>query len=72
MARWSAELAKQATAGDRLAYRAFARTYHLVAPPLVLFHPALFLHAARAAVRGRGAPAPRPKVLEALREAQPA
>ena len=72
MARWSTELARQATAGDRRAYRAFAQAYHLMASPLVLFHPALFVTAARHAVRGRGAPAPRPEVLEALREAQPA
>ncbi len=72
MGRWTTELARQATTGDRLAYQAFARAYHLMASPLVLFHPVLFLNAARAAIRGRGAPAPRPQVLEALREAQPA
>ena len=66
--RWSTELAQQATAGDRLAYRAFARAYHLMARPLVLFHPALFVTAAWSAIRGRGAPAPRPEVLERLRE----
>jgi 2-polyprenyl-6-methoxyphenol hydroxylase-like FAD-dependent oxidoreductase len=66
MARWSTELARQATTGDRLAYTAFAQAYHLMASPIVFFHPALFVHAARAAVRGRGAPAPRPEALEAL------
>ena len=68
IARWSTELAKQATADDRLAYRAFARAYHLMARPIVLFHPALFLDAALSAVRGRGAPAPRPEMLGRLRE----
>ena len=66
------ELGRQAAAGDRRAYRTFALAYNLMARPLVLFHPALFVNAARAAVRGRGAPAPRPEVLEVLREAQAA
>lgn len=68
LARWSMELGRQSVAGDRRAFRTFARAYNLMAHPLVLFHPALFVNAARAAVRGRGAPAPRPEVLEALRE----
>ncbi len=72
LARWSAEVARQAVAGDRLAYRTFARAYNLMASPLVLFHPALFVSAARSAVRGRGAPAPRPEVLEELRQARSA
>ena len=72
MAAWSTELGRQATAGDQRAYRALAQAYHLMASPLVLFHPALFARTAWSAVRGRGAPAPRPQVLEALRAAQPA
>jgi 2-polyprenyl-6-methoxyphenol hydroxylase-like FAD-dependent oxidoreductase len=72
MAAWSTELGRLAVAGDRRASRAFAQAYHLMARPLVLFHPALFVTVARAAVRGRGAPAPRPEVLEALRGAYPA
>ncbi|HEV2930464.1 MAG TPA: FAD-dependent oxidoreductase [Propionibacteriaceae bacterium] len=72
LARWSMELGHQAVAGDQRAYRTFLLAYHLMARPIVLFHPALFLNAARAALRGRGAPAPRPEVLEALRQAQPA
>jgi hypothetical protein len=71
MTRWSTELGRLAVAGDRRALRTFALAYHLMAPPIVLFHPALFVRVARAAVLGRGAPAPRPEVLERLREAQP-
>jgi 2-polyprenyl-6-methoxyphenol hydroxylase-like FAD-dependent oxidoreductase len=72
MAAWSTELGRLAVAGDRRAYRAFARAYHLMAHPLVFFHPALFVGVVRTAVVGRGAPAPRPEVLESLRQAQPA
>jgi hypothetical protein len=68
IARWSTELGRLAVAGDRRAYRTFALAYHLMAPPIVFFHPALFVRLARAAVQGRGARAPRPEVLEALRE----
>ena len=66
LARWSMELGHQAVAGNHRAYRTFLMAYNLMARPVVLFHPALFLNAARAALRGRGAPAPRPDVLEAL------
>jgi 2-polyprenyl-6-methoxyphenol hydroxylase-like FAD-dependent oxidoreductase len=66
---WSAELARLATHGDRRAYRTFARVYHLVAGPGLLFHPALFLSAARSAVFGRPPAAPRPDVLSALNPA---
>ena len=72
IAAWSAELARLAVAGDPRAFRTFSRVYHLMAPASELFHPALFLSAARSAVRGRGRPAPRPAELEALRQAQPA
>jgi 2-polyprenyl-6-methoxyphenol hydroxylase-like FAD-dependent oxidoreductase len=72
IAAWSAELARLAVAGDPQAFRTFSRVYHLMAPPSDLFHPALFLTAARSVLRGRGRPAPRPAVLEALRQAQPA
>ena len=70
LARWSMELGHQAVAGEHRAYRTFLLAYNLMARPIVLFHPALFVSAARAAVRGRGAPAPRPEVLERLREAR--
>jgi flavin-dependent dehydrogenase len=72
LARWSMELALQAVAGDHRAYRTFLLAYNLMAQPIVLFHPALFLNAARTALLGRAASAPRPAVLEALRQAQPA
>jgi flavin-dependent dehydrogenase len=68
LARWSMELGRQAVAGNQRAYRTFVLAYNLMAPPILLFHPALFLSAVRAAVAGRDAPAPRPEVLEALRD----
>ena len=71
-AAWTAELSRLAVAGDPRAYRTFSRVYHLMAPASELFHPALFVTAARSAVGGRGRPAPRPEELEALRQAQPA
>ena len=71
LARWSIELSRQAAAGNERAHRTFALTYHLLIRPIALFHPALFLSAVRAAVLGRGAPVPRPEVLETLRHAQP-
>jgi hypothetical protein len=64
--RWSAQLAELAAHGDRGAYRAFARVYHLTAAPAVLFQPTLFLSAGIAAVRGMPPAAPRPPVLEGL------
>jgi len=72
IAAWSAELGRLAVAGDPRAFRTFSRVYHLMAPASELFQPALFLTAARSAVRGRGRPAPRPAELEALRQAQAA
>ena len=72
IAGWSTELGRLAVAGDRRAFRTFAQAYHLMASPLVLFHPALFPKVAWAAVLGHRAPPSRPAVLEALRQAQPA
>jgi 2-polyprenyl-6-methoxyphenol hydroxylase-like FAD-dependent oxidoreductase len=72
LARWSIELSRQAAAGNKRAHRTFALTYHLLIRPIALFHPALFLSALRAAVRGRGAPVPRPETLEQLSQAKPA
>ena len=63
---WSAELARLATHGDVRAYRTFARVYHLIAGPALLFHPALFLSAARSALLSRPQTSPRPDVLNAL------
>jgi 2-polyprenyl-6-methoxyphenol hydroxylase-like FAD-dependent oxidoreductase len=64
--RWSAELAELAAHGDRGAYRAFARVYHLMAAPALLFHPALFVSAGLAAIRGMPPAAPRPPLLDSL------
>jgi 2-polyprenyl-6-methoxyphenol hydroxylase-like FAD-dependent oxidoreductase len=66
MSRWSAELAQLMTRGDRGAYRAFTRVYHLMAGPIALLHPALFLSAGRAAIRGLPPPAPRPAILDSF------
>ena len=63
---WMAELGRLAAHGDRGAYRAFARVYHLMGSPLLLFHPALFASAARSLLRERPTAAPRPAVLDAL------
>jgi 2-polyprenyl-6-methoxyphenol hydroxylase-like FAD-dependent oxidoreductase len=70
VAAWSAELTKLAVTGDRRASRTFADVYHLMAEPRALFHPALFATVARARLVGRGRPAPRPAVLDGLRQAQ--
>jgi 2-polyprenyl-6-methoxyphenol hydroxylase-like FAD-dependent oxidoreductase len=66
LGRWSAELATLATHGDPTAYRTFAGVYHLMAPPVELFHPMLVLAAARAKLRGLPPPVPRPSVLDRL------
>jgi 2-polyprenyl-6-methoxyphenol hydroxylase-like FAD-dependent oxidoreductase len=66
---WIGELNRLAAHGDRRAYRAFARVYHLVGSPLLFFHPALFVSAARAVLWGRPPAAPRPAVLDALSSA---
>ena len=70
VAAWSAELTKLAVTGDRRAYATFAGVYHLMTRPRSLFHPALFVAVAWSRVRRRGQPAPRPAVLDRLRQAQ--
>jgi flavin-dependent dehydrogenase len=70
VAAWSAELTKLAVTGDRRAYAAFAGVYHLMTGPRSLFQPALFVAVAWSRVRGRSQPAPRPAVLDRLRQAQ--
>ena len=72
IAAWSAELARLAVAGNPRAFRTFSRVYHLMAPAGELFHPALFLAAARSAIRGRGRPAAAPGGVGGVRQAQPA
>jgi hypothetical protein len=63
---WSAQLARLAAHGDRGAYLAFARVYHLMASPAMLFNPAVIFSACRAAVRGMPEVNPRPRALNAL------
>ena len=70
VAAWSAELTRLAVIGNRRAYATFAGVYHLMTQPRSLFHPALFVAVARSRVRGRGQPAPRPAVLDQLRQPQ--
>ena len=63
---WTAQLARLAAHGDRGAYLAFARVYHLMAAPATLFHPSLVFSACRAAIRGMPEQNPRPRALNAL------
>jgi flavin-dependent dehydrogenase len=63
---WTAQLARLAAHGDRGAFLAFARLYHLMAPPATLFHPAVIFSACRAAIRGMPEANPRPRALQAL------
>jgi 2-polyprenyl-6-methoxyphenol hydroxylase-like FAD-dependent oxidoreductase len=63
---WSTQLAQLASHGDRGAYLAFARVYHLMAAPAMLFNPAVIMSACRAAVRGMPEVNPRPRALNAL------
>jgi 2-polyprenyl-6-methoxyphenol hydroxylase-like FAD-dependent oxidoreductase len=63
---WTGRLAQLAAHGDRAAYLAFARVYHLMASPALLYHPALIASVCRAAVRGMPEAAPRPAALNAL------
>jgi hypothetical protein len=65
---WSAQLGRLAAHGDRAAYLAFARVYHLLAAPAMLFNPRVIFSACRAAVRGMPDAAPRPAVLDVLAE----
>ena len=63
---WTAQLARLAAHGDRSAYLAFARVYHLMAVPAMLFHPSVIVSACRAALRGMPQENPRPRALKAL------
>jgi flavin-dependent dehydrogenase len=65
---WSAQLGRLVAHGDRRAYLAFARVYHLMAPPAALFYPGVIFSACRAGLRGMPEPVPRPAVLDALAE----
>lgn len=63
---WTGQLARLAAHGDRGAYLAFARVYHLMSAPAVLFHPSVIISACRAALRGMPEENPRPRALTAL------
>ena len=63
---WTAQLARLVAHGDRDAYLAFARVYHLMAAPAMLFNPRVIYSACRAAVRGMPEQNPRPRALNAL------
>ena len=64
--RWTGQLAQLAAHGDRAAYLAFARVYHLMASPAMLYHPTVIASVCRAAIRGMPEAAPRPAALNAL------
>jgi len=63
---WTGRLAQLAAHGDRSAYLAFARVYHLMATPALLYHPDLIVSVVRAAWRGLPEENPRPRALNAL------
>jgi flavin-dependent dehydrogenase len=63
---WTAQLARLVAHGDRDAYLAFARVYHLMAAPAMLFNPRVIYSACRAAVRGMPEQNPRPRALNAI------
>jgi len=68
MALWTDHLARLVAHGDRDAYLAFARVYHLMATPSMLFSPRVIYSVCRAAVRGVPEPVPRPAALNDLAE----
>jgi 2-polyprenyl-6-methoxyphenol hydroxylase-like FAD-dependent oxidoreductase len=63
LGRWTRELGRLSVHGDARAQATLSRVYHLMAPPVSLFHPALLAAAARARVLGVGPPCPRPQTL---------
>jgi flavin-dependent dehydrogenase len=63
---WTDQLARLVAHGDRAAYLAFARVYHLMAAPAMLFNPRVIFSVCRAAVRGMPEQNPRPRALNAL------
>lgn len=63
---WTDQLARLVAHGDRDAYLAFARVYHLMAAPAMLFNPRVIYSVCRAAVRGMPEQNPRPRALDAL------
>lgn len=65
---WSRQLGLLAAHGNVRAQNTLSAVYQLMAAPGLLFHPALFVAAARAKLRGLGTPNPRPL---ALRTSEP-
>ena len=68
VAVWTRQLGVLAAHGDVRAQNTLSAVYQLMADPRLLFHPALFVAAARAKLRGPGKPNPRP---HALRTSEP-
>ena len=66
---WTNELAAIATAGHQRAVRTFGGVYHLMTPPVELFHPALVAGVVRGRLSRLPGPAARPAVLQALVDA---
>jgi 2-polyprenyl-6-methoxyphenol hydroxylase-like FAD-dependent oxidoreductase len=60
---WTRQLGRLAAHGDVRAQNTLSSVYQLMADPRLLFHPALFVAAARAKLRGLGKPNPRPQGL---------
>ncbi|GAA2007571.1 hypothetical protein JL107_16370 [Nakamurella flavida] len=65
---WAREVGRLGVHGDRRATRALTTTYHLMGSPLAMLDPRLVLRAGLDLVGVRGAPNPRPAVLETLVE----
>jgi flavin-dependent dehydrogenase len=63
---WTAQLARLAAHGDRPAYIAFARVYHLMATSGMLFHPSVVFSVCRSVIRGLPEANPRPRALQLL------
>ena len=63
---WTGQLGLLAAHGDRGAYLAFARVYHLMAAPAMLFHPSVIFSVCRAALHGMPEQNPRPRALNGL------
>ncbi|WP_205739622.1 NAD(P)/FAD-dependent oxidoreductase [Georgenia sp. SYP-B2076] len=66
LGRWTRELGRLSTHGDRRAQAALSGVYHLMVPPVALAHPALAAAVVRARLRGYGPPEPRPATLARL------
>ncbi len=65
LGRWTRELGRLSTHGDRSAHDAITRVYHLVGSPWLLLQPQLLVAALRARLVGYGPATPRPRILAA-------